>query len=85
MSHGTNCFRADGRVCVWRRPHEAMDPSCQQGTVQAGGGSILVWSVFSWYGLGPLVRLNTPFTVPLLGDQLQPFMDFMYHNNDGML
>jgi hypothetical protein len=30
----------DGRVWVWCRPHEAMDPSCQQGTVQAGGGCV---------------------------------------------
>ncbi|GIY56940.1 hypothetical protein CDAR_86611 [Caerostris darwini] len=37
--------RADGRVRVWRRPHEAMDSNCQQGTVQAGGGSVMVWAV----------------------------------------
>ena len=81
-------FRADGRVRVWRRPHEAMDPSCQQGTVQAGGGSILVWGVFTWHELGPLVHLNTSLTgdryVTLLGDHLQPFMDFMYPHNDGI-
>ncbi|XP_054724724.1 cytochrome P450 4c3-like [Uloborus diversus] len=38
-----------------------MDPNCQQGAVQAGGGSIM-----------------------LLGDHLQPFMDFTYPNNDGI-
>lgn len=80
--------RADGRVRVWRRPHEAMDPSCQQGTVQAGGGSIMVWGVFTWTGLGPLVKLNGSLTgnayVELLGDHLHPFMDFMYPNTDGV-
>ena len=80
--------RADGRVRVWRIPHEAMDPNCQQGTVQAGGGSVMVWAVFSWHGLGPLVRLDRTLTgnayVQLLGDHLQPFMDFMYPNNDGI-
>ncbi|GFU90037.1 transposable element tcb2 transposase [Trichonephila clavipes] len=30
---------ADGRV--WRQPHESMDPACQQGTVQADGGSVM--------------------------------------------
>ncbi|GFU60114.1 HTH_Tnp_Tc3_2 domain-containing protein [Trichonephila clavipes] len=30
--------RSDGRVWVWRQPHEIMDPTCQQGTAQAGGG-----------------------------------------------
>ncbi|GFY11139.1 HTH_Tnp_Tc3_2 domain-containing protein [Trichonephila clavipes] len=34
--------RADGRVRVWRKPHESMDPTCQQETVQAGGGSMMV-------------------------------------------
>ncbi|GFX27402.1 transposable element Tcb2 transposase [Trichonephila clavipes] len=33
--------RAGGRERVWRQPHESMDPSCQQGTVQAGGGSVM--------------------------------------------
>ncbi|GFV42546.1 HTH_Tnp_Tc3_2 domain-containing protein [Trichonephila clavipes] len=27
---------ADECVRVWRQPHESMDPTCQQGTVQAG-------------------------------------------------
>ena len=81
-------IRADRRVRVWHKPHEAMDPSCQQGTVQAGGGSIMLWAVFTWNGLGPLVKLNQSLTgkdyVQLLGDHLQPFMDFMYPNNDGI-
>ncbi|GFS70940.1 transposable element Tcb2 transposase [Trichonephila clavipes] len=34
--------RADGRVRVWRQPHESMDPTCQQGTVQAGGDCLMV-------------------------------------------
>jgi hypothetical protein len=65
-----------------------MDTSCQQGTMQSGGGSILVWGVFIWHGLIPLVRLNTSLTgnpyVALLGDHLQPLMDFMYAHNDGI-
>ncbi|GFX90535.1 transposable element Tcb2 transposase [Trichonephila clavipes] len=28
--------RVDGRVRVWRQPHEFMAPTCQQRTVQAG-------------------------------------------------
>ncbi|GFU60080.1 uncharacterized protein TNCV_3313001 [Trichonephila clavipes] len=34
--------RADGRVRVWRQPPEPMDPTCQQGTVQAGGGFLML-------------------------------------------
>ncbi|GFX97750.1 transposable element Tcb2 transposase [Trichonephila clavipes] len=35
--------RVDGRFRVWRQPHESMDPTYQQGTVQAVGGSVMVW------------------------------------------
>jgi len=43
-----------------------MDPSCLVITVQAGGGGVMVWGMFSWHILGPLVpighRLNaTPY------------------------
>jgi hypothetical protein len=52
--------------------------------VQAGGGSILLWGVFTC----PLVRLNTSPTgdhyEPLLGDRLQPIMYFMYSHNEGI-
>ncbi|GFW96725.1 HTH_Tnp_Tc3_2 domain-containing protein [Trichonephila clavipes] len=34
--------RADLRVRVGKQPYESIDPSCQQGTVQAGGGSVMV-------------------------------------------
>jgi hypothetical protein len=55
-------FPADGGVWAWRRLHEAMDPSCLNGTMQAGGGSILVLGVFTWHGLGPLLHLNMSLT-----------------------
>ncbi|KAJ8890933.1 hypothetical protein PR048_010442 [Dryococelus australis] len=34
-------FRTDGSVRVWCKLNEAMNPGCQQGTVQAGGGSVM--------------------------------------------
>ncbi|GBN49151.1 hypothetical protein AVEN_48611-1 [Araneus ventricosus] len=51
-------LKDDGMVRVCRRPHEVMDPSCQQGAAQVGGGSIMVWAVFTWHRLGPLAKLN---------------------------
>ncbi len=45
-----------------------MDPSCLVSTVQAGGGGVMVWGLFSWHTLGPLIpiehRLN--ITVKML-------------------
>ncbi|GFT25916.1 putative DD41D transposase [Trichonephila clavipes] len=36
-----------------------MDPTCQQGTVQAGGASVMVWVMCCWYDMGPLIHLDT--------------------------
>jgi hypothetical protein len=81
-------FWTGGGVRVWRTPCEAMDPSCKQSNVETGGGSILVWVVFTWNGLVPLLRLNTSLTgdryIALLSDHLQPFINFMYPHNDGI-
>ncbi len=40
---------SDGRVRIWRKEHESMDPSCLVSTVQPGGGGVIVWGVFSWH------------------------------------
>ncbi|GFV69216.1 transposable element Tcb2 transposase [Trichonephila clavipes] len=54
--------RTDGRVRVWRQPHESMYPTCQQGTAQAGEDSVMVRGVCSWCDMGPLIRLDTTLT-----------------------
>ncbi len=41
---------SDGRVRIWRKEHESMDPSCLVSTVQAAGGGVMV----SVYFLGTL-------------------------------
>ncbi len=55
---------------IWRKEHESMDPSCLVSMVQAGGGGVMVWGIFSWHTLGPLVPiehcLNTTAWVLLL-------------------
>jgi len=35
-----------------------MDPSCLVTTVQAGGGDVMVWGMFSWHTLCPLVPIG---------------------------
>ncbi len=44
----------DSKVKIWRKEHESMDPSCLVSTVQAGGGGVKVWGIFSWQTLDPL-------------------------------
>ncbi len=46
-------LHSDGRVRIWRKEHESMDPSCLVSMVQAGGGGVMVWGIFSWHTLGP--------------------------------
>lgn len=38
--------RVDGRVYLWRRPHEAIDLGFQQDTVHAGGDIVIICDVF---------------------------------------
>ncbi|GFV61097.1 transposable element Tcb2 transposase [Trichonephila clavipes] len=46
----------------------------------------MVWSVFSWRDMGPLIRLNTTLTgdryVSVLSDHLNPFIFFVH--SDGL-
>ncbi len=46
------------RVRIWCKEHESMDPSCLVSTVQAGGGGVMMWGIFSWHTLGPLAPIE---------------------------
>ena len=39
----------DGRVRISHQRHESMDQTCLLSTVQAGGGGVMVWGMFSWH------------------------------------
>ncbi|GFY29640.1 transposable element Tcb2 transposase [Trichonephila clavipes] len=80
--------RADGRVRVWRRPHKFMDPTCQQGNVQAGGGSVMIWDVCSWRDMGPMIQLESTLKGDRHGsimfDHLHPFMTILHSDGLGV-
>ncbi len=76
-------WHSDGRVRIWCKEHESMDPSCLVSTVQAGGGGgVMVWGIFSWHTLGPLVpiehRLNATAYLSIVADHVHPFMTTVY-------
>ncbi|GFS47135.1 uncharacterized protein TNCV_2053161 [Trichonephila clavipes] len=64
-----------------------MDPTCQQGTVQAVGGSMMVWGLCTWQDMGSLIRLDTTLIaesyVSILSDHLHPFMVIVHSDELG--
>ncbi len=75
---------SDGRVRIWRNEHESMDPSCLVSTVQAGG--VMVWGIFSWHTLGPLVpiehSLNATAYLSIVAGHVHPFMTTVCTSSD---
>ncbi len=54
--------------------------------VQAGGGGVMVWGIFSWHILGSLVpiehRLNNTAYLSIVADHVHPFMTTVYPSSD---
>ncbi len=77
---------SDGSIRIWCKEHESMDPSCLVSTVQAGGGGLLVWGIFSWHTLGTLLpiehRLNATAYLSIVADHVHPFMTTVYPSSD---
>ncbi len=63
-----------------------MDPSCLVSMVQAAGGGVMVWGIFSWHTLGLLVPiehcLNATAYLSIVAD-VHPFMTTVYPSSDG--
>ena len=62
---------ADGRVGIWRKQHESMDPSCLVSTIQASGGGVppynlqqLHYTIASTWTNVPVERFQLVESIP---------------------
>ncbi len=55
--------------------------------VQAAGGGLMVWGIYSWHTLGPLVPieycLNATAYLSIVAEHVHPFMTTVYPSSDG--
>ncbi len=57
-----------------------MDPSCLVSTVQAADGGVMVWGIFSWNTLGPLVPIEHYFKIYEIYQIISDW--FLEHDNE---
>lgn len=53
-----NIFGSDGRVLVWRKKCEELNPKNTRKTVKHGGGGVMVWGCMPAAGVGNLVFIE---------------------------
>ncbi|GFX13012.1 transposable element Tcb1 transposase [Trichonephila clavipes] len=80
--------RTDGRWRIRRETSERNHPATIAGTVQARGGSIMVWGMFSWHSLGSLIIVEGTTDqykyASVLADHVQPYMRIVFPQDDGI-
>ncbi|KAK3558608.1 hypothetical protein QTP86_021665 [Hemibagrus guttatus] len=78
----------DGRMCVPLLPGEHLAPGCIMGRRRAGGGSVLLRSMFRWETLGPAVHVDVTVTrsnyLNIVTDHVHPFMETLFPDGCGL-
>lgn len=53
-----NRYQSDGKAYYWHRPNEKLQKHQVKETLKHGGGSLMVWGCFTWWHIGPLIKIN---------------------------
>ncbi|EIE85840.1 hypothetical protein RO3G_10550 [Rhizopus delemar RA 99-880] len=81
-----NRFGSDGKVYSWKQPNEKLKRRHVTQTVKHGGGSLMVWSCISWYGVGYIVdvgkNMDKSVYLSVLQDDLVKSMADYCEEND---
>ena len=79
--------KADGRERTWRRVNEKYHKDCINTTMKFGGGSVMFWGCFCWWGVGPLVRIkgnmNSDSYVDILAKYFIPWANSLMEKHHG--
>ena len=66
-----NLFGSDGKRYVRRSAGERLSKNCVKSSVKFGGGSVMVFGMFSASGTGPLVRMQGKINAKVYKELLQ--------------
>ena len=79
-----NRVSSDGRVRVWCRKGEPFSEKRVAGTEHQGGGSLMMWSCMSWYGLGhctaPEGTIDAQAYIKVLEENMLPSVPLCFKN-----
>lgn len=76
-----NLMYSDGKTKVWREHGKGLENKNLCPTIKHGGGSVMVWGCFSYFGVGKLVfiegKMDSAEYINILSSNLQPSADKM--------
>lgn len=72
-------YRADGRLRVWGKPHQLIDPAYQVDILQTSGGGVAGSGAFAWAALWySSIPLSSSQAVNVVTDHLHPFVRIFF-------
>lgn len=84
-----NRFQSDGKQYFWHRPQETLQKHQVKQTVKHGGGSLMVWGCFTWWHVGPMVKIEGIMKkedyLQILKTNLPEFVDMSAYPEDEVM